>query len=425
MGSGASGVMSPEEKVQALPVSLLDFLSNSLILTQICPYLNISSLLALAATSKSFASLLYDSSESFRHLDLSSLRGGLSKRDHVGRDMTPNFGNPPEDHYFMALRSVFNSLERRNVVKNVTTLILDEFSVPCALLSEMLCKDSYNIRLLSLRGCDHVSDSGLMQILSYIIRPARPKGHPKLKGVYYFGVTDRTRDTLVSMQNVVVRGPTMEGVTSSLGSQLGARLFGFSSSDRTTRNRTSSEDWYTSSGQVLSITSEADWAHTLQSCSGIIAFDAVLCRNYRKAHPRPKIATISLGPEGCQKCHSSPEGPAFAGESPIEQLPLLAPVPLHSSLVKTAQKPTLGDVFTPPFYARCRDCLENRWCERCNAWWCEDCYTVPTQTYGSGQAQAGAETSGKDSIKVHLGLCVERCLMEEMYHGSGEGGMWG
>lgn len=30
-----------------------------------------------------------------------------------------------------------------------------------------------------------------------------------------------------------------------------------------------------------------------------------------------------------------------------------------------------------------------------------------------------------EDIKVHNGLCVSKCLMDELLNGVGEGGMWG
>ena len=67
-------------------------------------------------------------------------------------------------------------------------------------------------------------------------------------------------------------------------------------------------------------------------------------------------------------------------------------------------------------------CLENRWCSGCNAWWCEACYTPPNPLT---QAEFPKPARWDGSIKIHLGLCVEKCLISELYSGAGEGGMWG
>lgn len=57
-----------------LPTSLLHLLSNRLVLDQTVPYLPVSSLLALGATSKSFKDLVHRTPNVFRHLDLSNVK---------------------------------------------------------------------------------------------------------------------------------------------------------------------------------------------------------------------------------------------------------------------------------------------------------------------------------------------------------------
>lgn len=55
-------------------VSLLQLLSNPLILHSTIPYLPISSTLALAAASKSFSELIHHTQYVFRHLDLRNVK---------------------------------------------------------------------------------------------------------------------------------------------------------------------------------------------------------------------------------------------------------------------------------------------------------------------------------------------------------------
>lgn len=62
----STGILPHE--VQA--VTLLQLLSNTLILHQTVPYLPICSTLALGATSQSFQQLIHHTSSVFRHLDL-------------------------------------------------------------------------------------------------------------------------------------------------------------------------------------------------------------------------------------------------------------------------------------------------------------------------------------------------------------------
>ena len=55
------------------------------------------------------------------------------------------------------------------------------------------------------------------------------------------------------------------------------------------------------------------------------------------------------------------------------------------------------------------------------AFWCERC--LPFEENGEDGVEYIA--SGHEKLKVYLGLCVEKCLVEEMYNGAGSGGMWG
>jgi hypothetical protein len=56
-----------------LPTSLLQLLSHTLVLYQTAPYLPSSSLLALGATSKAFQSLIHNTPNVFRRLDLTKV----------------------------------------------------------------------------------------------------------------------------------------------------------------------------------------------------------------------------------------------------------------------------------------------------------------------------------------------------------------
>ena len=69
------------------PTSLLQLLSNSLILYHTCPYLTASSLLALGATSKDFEALIHDTPNVFRRLDLTRVKSAqfeIAAIDHGG-----------------------------------------------------------------------------------------------------------------------------------------------------------------------------------------------------------------------------------------------------------------------------------------------------------------------------------------------------
>jgi hypothetical protein len=65
----------------------MELLSCTLILYQTTPYIPIASLLALGATSKDFRSLIHNTRDVFRHLDLTPVRSAQSEIgsiDHGG-----------------------------------------------------------------------------------------------------------------------------------------------------------------------------------------------------------------------------------------------------------------------------------------------------------------------------------------------------
>ncbi|KAF2086715.1 hypothetical protein K490DRAFT_12972, partial [Saccharata proteae CBS 121410] len=386
----------------ATPTTLLDLLSNSLVLHQLAPYLSLSSRFALAATSKSFHNLVFGTPEVFRYLDLSPVKsavipynapidsGGISWRaERMDEALT-------EDEFYSGpLRGIFSKLARRHVLNTVHTMVLDGLSVPADLVREIVAEDRFNVRILSLREAKHLNERKLMQVLRYACRPTRPEGTPKLKGLYVFG----PRDSPPVDDEPVTRGRkrtpprTPSGVMAAEGAQIGAE-WNQKSSDALTASLAHTEHkWYQSAGRMLPRQPSSEWAETLKACEGIIHFDAVLCRGPRhditKAytsqsaipHPLaylpPAVASVALGPSGCQTCHFCPEGPAIFSKSPQSHLPLLSPLNLHASTIRAAQKPSTLDVTSlspPPLIVRCEDCLRGRWCERCNKWWDEHCY---------------------------------------------------
>lgn len=68
--------------------TLLDLLSNTLVLHQTVPYLPISSLLSLGSASRTIRQLLYSTPGVFRYLDLSCVKSAqfeLAGIDHGGQ----------------------------------------------------------------------------------------------------------------------------------------------------------------------------------------------------------------------------------------------------------------------------------------------------------------------------------------------------
>lgn len=431
-------------------ITLLDLLSNSLILRHTAPYLPVQAILALAASSKSFRALTINFPDVFRHLDLSDVKravvnaapldpGGISWRaERMDEALT-------EDEFYSGpLRGIFSTLQRRNILGNVQTLLLDGLSVPADLVREIVAEDRFSVRILSIREAKNLNERKLIQVLKYAVRPSRPTGTPKLKGLYVFGPKDPVPSDEKAIKKARSRTPSPTPVlSSSPGAHIGAQWNHRSSDalDTSLASQHSTDKWYQSRGRLISKRPSPEWAETLQACEGIISFDAVLCRGPRhdvrtayiapegespnQPHPYsylpPAVATIALGPSGCETCHSCPEGGAILGVSPSHHFPLLSPPPLHASTIRTAQSPSNAARGTP-LMARCEECLRGRWCERCNKWWDESCYagtpaTTHTELQQQEQLQNGNATIDANKakeVKVHMGLCIDHCLKRHM-----------
>jgi hypothetical protein len=443
-----------------VPTSLVDLLTNTLILRQTAPYLPVGSLCALAKTSREFRHIIRQSPEAFRYLDLSPIKsaicpvnepldsGGINwRRERMDESLTE------DDFYSGPLRSIFSRLEKQQVLRNVHTLVLDGLSVTAECVKELITEERYNVRILSIREVKHLNERKLQQYLRYAVRPSRPAGTPRVKGIYLFGPREAAQ--LATSPAKRSASPASRGVMSSQGAQIGAE-WNHKSTDALNAALARMEDkWYQSTGRMMPKKPSSDWAEILQACEGIIAFDAVLCRGPRHdpakaylgdghtssvSHPaaflRPAIATVALGPSGCESCHSCPEEPAIFGSSSPTHFPLLSPVPLHWSSISAAQKPHTQDGSNPPpLFVRCEDCLKGRWCERCHKWWDEDCYTgatvaqrtelQQTELLETLDTQGRTQLIPKQTIKVHMGLCTEHCLVAEWMAGAGGSGMWG
>lgn len=421
-----------------VPVTLFELLSNSLVLRQIIPYLPISGLLSLGATSTSFQTLVFQTAGVFRYLDLSTVKGAgipiapIDVGGEVWRAERMDEALTEDDFYAGPLRGVFSNLRRKNVLGDVQTLILDGLSVPVDLIWEILGVPDYNIRILSIREAKNLNEKKLMQVLRHCVRPSQPQGTPKLKGLYVFGPKDRSHSESAGRATDGQTYNNRRGVMSSEGAQLGMKL-NHKSPEASSSVLAAEEDrWYQPSGRMLSKAPIREWVETVKACEGLIAFDAVLCRGLRHSirgpsadtedpapvdHIRdlpPAIATIALGPSGCAMCGTSPEGPVVFGTGSQAALPLLAPPPLHSSTVRAAQRPSPATGYRPKLFVGCSLCLVDRWCERCSKWWCLHCFI--------GHMKFSPH---RTIIKVHLGLCIEGCLVSELMAGAGEGGMWG
>src|SRR5690606_1343885 len=82
--------------------------------------------------------------------------------------------------------------------------------------------------------------------------------------------------------------------------------------------QSSGDSWWDVKGRQLKRPIPSEWANCLLSCSGVIAFDAILCQGprHRNSHAAGNgnvfadqpaaVATYSLA--GCEGCGKAPEG---------------------------------------------------------------------------------------------------------------------
>lgn len=387
----------PEPPPHRAPLE--EMLTNSLILDQMAPYLSVPSLMALASTSRLLHNMITRTPYIFRHLDLTGCRGAqfAPTTAHHDDDLRTE-----DEVYSAPLRHIFSSLERRSILEDVRTLVLDGLTVPADLVADIILSDRFKVNILSIRECRHLNERKLMQVIQHAVRPTRPDGTPRVKGIYHFSPMH------AAAPRPVVRRRYRDWWGSRVGSsRSSSQSPSHSSSDneeedvsspsirsRRQQQQQIQNEWYRPSGKMFKHSMEEGWAQTLKKCEGIIAFDAVLCRGPRhdvnlyssanEENPAPEapllgpaVATVALGPRGCDGCHSSPEGPAIWGQSPHVQFPLLSPLPLHESSIATAKRPELIPGQHPVLYARCADCLTDRWCHRCNKWFCSNCLPHP------------------------------------------------
>lgn len=401
-------------------ICLYDILANSLVLLKVTPLLSLSSLFALAGTSKAFHALILKTPLVFKRLDLRVHRKDPERHKYGHSDETSIV------HCWKTLHICTTQLKKWNALESVSILILDRLSVPQNWLTNFLLVEPNNMRLLSIREIIGFDPEDVKKLLVNLIAASRA-GVSKLKGVYYFGLKDDLTDRIEFTTSSLREHMSTTGVMSSPGAQLGAPAPIPNDGGNSPSSRVG---WYDGAGKLpftrLRTEQQLErWEELVHSSAGVIMFDTVSCRRCpmraEGKEKMPKLATVSL--KGCQMCGSCPEGIAYPGKSPASHLPLVSPVPFHSSNVRVAQMPPVETASLPPLIARCSRCLDDRWCGNCNAWWCESCYTPPREGLNQAENMQSKEDGG--NIKVYYGVCVENCLVSELYSGVGEGGTWG
>ncbi|KAI0008381.1 hypothetical protein F4779DRAFT_628540 [Xylariaceae sp. FL0662B] len=377
---------------------LFDTLSNTLVLHQTVPYLPVSSLLNLAATSRSFRDLVRYTPGVFRQLDLTHVRtaqfdiDGIDHGGEVWRNVQLDENLTEDDFYSGPLRGIFYNLRRRNILEDVQTLVLDGLSVTAEFCNDILVDPSLRVRILSIRDVKNLNERRLMQSLRYACRPTRPEDTPRLKGLYVFGKKE-------TPALPAAKAPTKQ-VAATRGAHISSGWNNKSQHALKESIEGEGDDWYQRRGRIIGKPIVDGWAETLLDCRAVIRFDAVLCTGPRHqnspafgkvpfvpgrttAESPWGVATFALG--GCASCGSAPEGFTVYGESPAEDTPLLPPIPLHASTIKAATCPNSnggaveGGKGKNKFVPRCLECIRERYCFSCNQWWCEACYQVPSR----------------------------------------------
>lgn len=294
------------------------------------------------------------------------------------------------------LRGTFSVLRRQHILCHVSTLILDGLSVSAELVHEMISDPSFAVRILSLRNVRHLNEPKLRAALEMVVRPGRPDGSPRLKGLYIFGAKDP---------------PTLPANTTAIGNGGNSTAAGWNQRSHEALSAVlhePSDPWYDRKGMIVTRPVQTEWASTILACAGLISFDVVLCRGPRHFNS-PAFGRVNIGPSnppspevpsrwavathalgGCAGCGSAPEGWTVWGDSAGSdsddstcRFPMLAPPPMHSSNAKVACCPTGADINPsktsrandpqPRFIARCMECLRDRYCWGCDKWWCECC----------------------------------------------------
>lgn len=464
--------------------ALLQLLSNTLILCHTTPYLSVADILALAATSRAFRYLIYETPQVFRRLDVTPLKSaqfGIQAIDHGGetwRNVQLDENLTEDEFYSGPLRGIFSNLRRLNILGDIQVLVLDGLSVTADLVHDILIDPSFSVRILSLRDCKHLNDRKLRSALNYACRITRPDGTPKLKGLYIFGKKEMTPDASEPLASGT-RTTTTTGIVPAVGTTWNNRSQKALTAAKLVPSDAEPEAWYGLRGWQFAGARHMsqEWAQTLVACDGLIAFDAVLCAGPR--HPNSpawgkvdidalsaaassasgtvapfSVAQYSLG--GCAGCGSAPEGWTVWGEdkmgddrrlterrnsdgcstnSDIGRFPLLSHPPLHSASIRAAMCPA-GQPLYPRlasdlrrsekarFIPRCSACLRDRYCTACHRWWCETCYLGPwTASPHAGDADNGVDLARVSKSCWECGMNCRDCIedTQRMCHNCGGG----
>ncbi|PSR78294.1 hypothetical protein BD289DRAFT_127917 [Coniella lustricola] len=419
--------------------NILSLLLNPLLLSCIVDYLPISATLNLSAVSHSFRGIVYQTPLLLRHLDLSPVKAAqfdIAPIDQGGnswRNVQLDENVTEDDFYAGPLRGIFSSLRRRNLLRDVSTLVLDGLSVTAELIHDIISDSAFPVRILSLREVKNLNEPKLRAVLQMAVRPSRPAGTPRLRGLYLFGPKDPP--SLPANPKASLQSSWNQRSHQALAEAL---------------NETTQDcSWYErKKGGTKPRPISHEWASTMLACAGIISFDAVLCRGpchlnspaYGKMDLSGNIsartqasggpsnwAVTTMAVNGCAGCGSAPEGWTVWGDGhegvdaddDTCRFPLLSPPPVHSSNVRAAKRPsgvgarsqcrTQNGAKQPKrFIARCIDCLQDRYCWSCSKWWCESCYTLGQMDSVEGLYNKFRMSRSCWECDVNCASCIEK-----------------
>ncbi|EFR05546.1 hypothetical protein MGYG_08562 [Nannizzia gypsea CBS 118893] len=382
-------------RLRRRPVSFWNIISNSLVLDHLAPYLSVASLFSLASTCTALRGLIMDTPYVFRYLDLTRCKGAQPSWMHT---MNGNM--------------------------NTSQLV-----------SDILLTDRFRVSLLSIRGCLRLDEHKLRQVIEYAVRPGRAKGSPSVKGIYYFSPKPIAAATPASLTTSASGGSPSDDrrLRGCNTSTLGHRD---SSNHRWHRQRHHRASHRSDLGSaVVQAEDPVDRSGVLTNRPGRLSLGSewhdpnLHLRdsdnrqqhhhpiNSQFHHPQddnnvsvsatpsasflaPAIATVALGPAGCDGCRTCPEGPLVWEQSPEQHFPLLSPPPLHSYKTTVAKAPALRLDESLVLIAQCEECLRGRRCHRCNRWMCAACLPDASKPWPPKVQNLGSYAAGDSALSV-------------------------
>jgi hypothetical protein len=159
-----------------IPTSLLDLLSNHLVLAQLAPYLSISALFNLSVTSRRFNEVICSDLNAFQRLDLSTVRGVpchlCELEPYEPHTVVDKHGHSVEERerYCLPLTKLANISWKRDLLPTVQTLILDRQYVHVDMVRNILLGHACQIRLLSLIDVRGLNQLDFQHLIDDIFR---------------------------------------------------------------------------------------------------------------------------------------------------------------------------------------------------------------------------------------------------------------